>query len=70
KTAGYGIINLALGTKLKTGKHQFDISLQAQNLLNTKYLNHTSFYRLIELPEVGRNLILSVKIPFSFIKND
>ena len=70
KTAGYSIFNLAIGTKLKTGKQQFDISLQAQNLFNTKYLNHTSFYRLIELPEVGRNLILSLKIPFSFVKND
>ncbi|RZJ77385.1 MAG: TonB-dependent receptor [Flavobacterium sp.] len=70
KTAGYGIVNLAMGTKFKTGKQQFDISLQAQNLLNTKYLNHTSFYRLIELPEVGRNLVLSVKIPFSLVKND
>jgi len=64
KTAASNIFNLAIGTKLKTAKQDFTISLQVQNLLNTKYLNHTSFYRLIELPEASRNIILSVKVPF------
>lgn len=64
KTASSNVFNLALGTKLKTGKQDFIISLQVQNLFNTKYLNHTSFYRLIELPEASRNIILSVKVPF------
>lgn len=60
KTEGYGVVNMQAGTKIKT----VAINLQAQNLLNTRYLNHTSFYRLIELPEAGRNIILSVNIPF------
>ncbi|WP_291287782.1 TonB-dependent receptor [Flavobacterium sp.] len=64
KTASSNVFNLAMGTQLKTGQQTFIISLQVQNLLNTKYLNHTSFYRLIELPEAGRNIILSLKIPF------
>jgi iron complex outermembrane recepter protein len=64
KTASSNVFNLALGTKVKTGKQDFTISLQVQNLFNTKYLNHTSFYRLIELPEASRNIILSVKVPF------
>jgi iron complex outermembrane receptor protein len=65
KTAGYSLINIQAGTKLLLSGRLISINLQAQNLLNTKYLNHTSFYRLIELPEAGRNLILSVNIPFS-----
>jgi iron complex outermembrane receptor protein len=64
KTRGYQIINLQAGTKLDFHGQQVQLSFQAQNLLNTPYLNHTSFYRLIELPEAGRNLILAVKIPF------
>ena len=65
KTDGFNIINLQVGTKLNLHKQPMMISLQAQNLLDTKYMNHTSFYRLIELPEAGRNLILSLKIPFN-----
>lgn len=65
RTAGYNIINLQLGTRLNLYKQPIMLSLQAQNLLDKKYMNHTSFYRLIELPEAGRNIILSLKIPFN-----
>lgn len=64
KTASSNIFNLAFGAKVKAGQQDFILSLQIQNLFDTKYLNHTSFYRLIELPEAGRNIILSMKIPF------
>jgi iron complex outermembrane receptor protein len=64
KTPGYQIVNIQVGTNLSINKQVFELSLQAQNLLNAKYLNHTSFYRLIELPEASRNIILSIKMPF------
>lgn len=34
------------------------------NIFNTKYLNHLSYYRYVEIPEPGRNFQLSIKIPF------
>ncbi|MBF7093319.1 TonB-dependent receptor [Flavobacterium sp. ALJ2] len=68
KTASSTIFNLALGTKVRAGQQDLAISLQVQNLFNTKYLNHTSFYRLIELPEASRNIIVSLKIPFLILK--
>ncbi len=64
KTASSNVFNLSFGTKIKSGQQDFILSMQVQNLFNTKYLNHTSFYRLIELPEASRNIILSMKIPF------
>jgi iron complex outermembrane receptor protein len=68
KTPGYNVVNLQAGSKVRIGKQPVMISLQAQNLLDTRYLNHTSFYRLIELPEAGRNIILSLKVPFNLKK--
>lgn len=62
---GYRVINLQAGTTFNIHQQPVMVSLQAQNLLNTRYLNHTSFYRLIELPEAGRNIILSLKLPFT-----
>lgn len=64
KTPGYELINLALGGDLVVNKQLFQINFQVQNLLNSKNLNHTSFYRLIGVPEPGRNFVLTVKIPF------
>ena len=69
KTPGFQLINIQAGTKIKFHTQTVSVSLQAQNLLNTRYLNHTSFYRLIELPEMGRNIVLSLKIPINHTKN-
>ena len=66
KTAGYNLFNFQAGTKIQIGNYPLHISAQLQNVFDTRYLNHTSFYRLISLPEQGRNLVLSVKLPFNF----
>lgn len=63
KTPGYQTVNIQAGTDFNLYGRPIILSLQAQNLLNTRYLNHTSFYRLIELPEAGRNIVLSLKVP-------
>ena len=64
-TDGYRVINLGFGGDFSMGKHNVNISMQVQNLLNTKYFIHTSYYRLINVPEPGRNFILNISIPFS-----
>lgn len=64
-TDGYQIINISLGGDVKLLNQKISISMQVQNLLNTKYFNHTSYYRLINVPEPGRNLIMNISIPFS-----
>lgn len=64
-TDGYQTVNVGLGGELKLGNQRFDISMQVQNLLNNKYFNHTSYYRLINVPEPGRNFIVNISIPFS-----
>mgnify|MGYP006279191667 FL=1 len=64
KTPGYQVINLSMGSTLNAGNIKMNLNFQVRNLLDNKYFNHTSFYRLIEVPEPGRNFILSLKIPF------
>ncbi|WP_316804261.1 TonB-dependent receptor [Pedobacter nototheniae] len=68
KTSSYSLFNIQAGTSVFIAKQQANISLQVQNVFNTRYLNHTSFYRLIGLPEQGRNLVLSLRIPFNLRK--
>jgi iron complex outermembrane receptor protein len=69
-TPAYQVLGFSAGGKLKLGDQLVSVSLQVQNVLNTRYLNHTSFYRLIGLPEAGRNVVLAVKIPFVFKGKD
>lgn len=66
QTSGYQVLNLSL----LTNAHVFNrnntiiVRLKVNNVFNTKYFNHTSFYRLIDVPEAGRNISVSLTIPF------
>ncbi len=64
-TEGYQVINIGLGSDVKFKNQKNIIAIQVQNLLNNKYFNHTSYYRLINIPDPGRNIIMNVSIPFS-----
>ncbi len=64
KTPGYSLLNIGLSTKLIVADTYVGIQLKVQNLLNTVYWNHLSYYRQIGLPEAGRNVQLSLNIPF------
>ncbi|MDR3365829.1 MAG: TonB-dependent receptor [Prevotellaceae bacterium] len=61
KTPGYCLFDAAVSL----GMPHLRLMLQVQNLLNTKYYKHLSFYRRLELPEAGRNFLLSVQIPIN-----
>lgn len=66
KTEGYQVINMSLLTEIDLFKKNPPIttSIKINNIFNTKYYNHTSFYRLIDVPEAGRNLSISLTIAF------
>jgi iron complex outermembrane receptor protein len=64
-TDGYQVINVGLGGEAKLKNQKVKFSFQIQNLLDKKYFNHTSYYRLINVPEPGRNFILNITLPFS-----
>lgn len=66
KTPAYHVWNFSMGGDIHIGKVPIQLVFNIDNLLNQKYLSHTSFYRLIELPEMGRSFNLSVKVPFQW----
>jgi len=58
------VFNVAAGANLSLAGHNLELAFQVQNLLNTKYFNHTSYYRLINVPEPGRSFIVTLTLPF------
>ena len=64
-TDEYRVVNLGIGGDVMMKNQKITISMQLRNLFNAKYFNHTSYYRLINVPEPGRNFILNISIPFS-----
>ncbi|OQD41954.1 TonB-dependent receptor [Croceivirga radicis] len=65
-TDGYQVIHMSLMGKapLFSKSKPIQIRLKLNNLFNTEYYDHTSFYRLIDVPEAGRNIAVSLTQQF------
>lgn len=63
-TDGYGLVDLSIGKKYKLKDCTLSFNLSVDNILNKKYYDHTSFYRLIDVPGPGRNLTLLLGVVF------
>ena len=63
-TDGHWTLNLAAGKDFQMRGMKLSLTLHADNLLNRRYYDHTSYYRLIDVPEPGRNLSLMVGLEF------
>lgn len=63
-TEGYWTLNFAATKMFKMKKNMLNVKLRVDNLLNRRYYDHTSFYRLIDVPEPGRSISLMVGLDF------
>lgn len=64
-TPGYHLLNATLGAGMPTGNGRIDLLVQVRNVLDTPYLLHLSRYRILNLPEPGRNVMLSLRYTFA-----
>jgi iron complex outermembrane receptor protein len=65
-TPGYHLFDLSLSAGIPAGRGKnVQIALQVQNLFNTAYYKHLSFYRRLDLPEIGRNFLVTIQILFN-----
>ena len=63
-TDGHWTLNLAAGREFQLHGTTLNVTLHADNLLNRRYYDHTSYYRLIDVPEPGRDISLMVGLEF------
>ncbi|MDR1592941.1 MAG: TonB-dependent receptor [Prevotellaceae bacterium] len=63
-THGTNLLHLGATMKIPFHDSNVDIAFSLNNIFDTKYYNHLSFYRKVEIPDTGRNFQLLIKIPF------
>lgn len=63
-TPSYKLFGAGASTDVELGKFKMTAQLTAANLADAKVLNHTSFYRPLGVPELGRSIQLMIQIPF------
>ncbi len=68
--AAYSLVDAFAGASFTVGKEKIELKFSAFNLFDTKYINHLSIYKLLNLPEQGRNFNLILRIPFTIIKTN
>ncbi len=61
-TQGYNTLDVRMGSDVKFQKRTISMYVQIQNVLNTRYFNHASYYRLINVPEAGTNFIVNLRM--------
>ena len=68
-TPGYTLLGGGVSSRWVIGSTVGHLMVQVDNLLNTRYLHHLSRYRLLNLPEPGRNVVITLRVPLSFSLN-
>ncbi len=63
-TNGWWTLNLSAGQQFALTSYSIRLTIKAENILNTKYYDHTSYYRLIDIPEAGWNISVMVGVDF------
>lgn len=63
-TDGFWTLNASVSKQFPLKHATLRATLHADNLLDRRYYDHTSYYRLIDVPEPGRNLSLMVGVEF------
>lgn len=63
-TAGHCTLGIVAAKLFPLHGASLKVGLNADNLLNRKYYDHTNFYRLIDVPEPGFNVALMIGMNF------
>jgi len=64
ETNGYTLFDFSIGGNIKMKNQYIFISLSANNILDKKYTDHLSTLKEVSLCNPGRNVALTMKIPF------
>jgi iron complex outermembrane receptor protein len=62
---GYTLFDAGIGTTIPAGKVQFHLQLSVNNIFDKKYIDHLSTLKEVGFYDPGRNIALSIAIPFT-----
>jgi len=69
-TSGYSLFDMSIGGNIKIQNQLMSVSISANNLFDRKYIDHLSTLKEVGSFNPGRNIALSLRIPFSITKDE
>jgi iron complex outermembrane recepter protein len=67
-TDAYTLINMGINPRFSINGHPVEVLFMVNNVFDHLYKNHLSFYRILELPEPGRNFTIRITTGFHLSK--
>ncbi|NJK94245.1 MAG: TonB-dependent receptor [Bacteroidales bacterium] len=64
ETPGYNLFDLGITSSYSLKKSKIEVNFQVQNIFDKRYYNHLSYYRKLNIPEMGRNVQFIIKYIF------
>ena len=61
-TNDYNLINIGLNLEILTKNNPIEIAIGVRNVLNTKYIDHLSRFKILEIPNQGINFYIGLKV--------
>lgn len=61
-TSDYSLIDIGLNLDIHTKNNPIEITTGIKNLLNTKYIDHLSRFKQLEIPNQGINFFIGIKV--------
>ena len=61
-TNAYNLLNMGLNFEIETSSNPIELSAGVNNLLNTRYIDHLSRFRRLEIPNQGLDLYFGIKL--------
>jgi iron complex outermembrane receptor protein len=69
-TSGYTLIDLSTGGNIKWKSQLVFIGISANNIFDVKYIDHLSTLKEVNFYNPGRNIALTLKVPFGIKNSD
>ncbi len=69
-TASYTLVDLSIGGNIKLNNQFISLRISANNIFDTKYIDHLSTLKEVNLYNPGRNISFNLKIPFGVTTNN
>jgi iron complex outermembrane receptor protein len=70
QTPDYHLFNAGIDFDFQFGKQKLFLNISANNIFNQKYFDHLSRYKNDGILNIGRNVTVSLSIPFEILLNE
>ena len=64
-TPGYSLYDAGIGSSINWGSVPLKITINVTNIFDKVYINHLSLLKPLGIYDMGRNISLSVNVPFT-----